>query len=228
MRRFEYAGLESRELHPRVVAALSLERGGKADALGLLGEIVARRTFVPEGFADARDYCVRALGMSQDQAFRRLRAARAVHAFPALLPAMADGRLGVTAINTLAPHLTDENCAELIALATGRGIEALERALRARATPVLGRASDSGSPSVTAVGIATEPLAPAPVGPIVRDQVEEPVFAAPEPITRRIAISALVQAKLEHARALLARVTRAPLGGPASRARRGDARRRRA
>ena len=95
MRRFEYASFESRELHTRVVAALSAERGGKADALGLLGEILARRTFVPEGFADPRDYCVRALGMSQDQAFRRLRAARTVHTFPALLPAVADGRLSL-------------------------------------------------------------------------------------------------------------------------------------
>jgi len=117
MRRFEYGQVESRELHPRVLAALAVECGGKADVIGLLGEIVARRTFVPEGFADPRDYCVRALRMSADQAVRRLRAARTAHQFPSLLPAIADGRLGVTAINTLGPHLTADNCSELVALA---------------------------------------------------------------------------------------------------------------
>ena len=76
MRRFEYGRVDTRELHPRVVAAMAVEFGGKADVLGLLGEIVARGAFVPEGFDDPRDYCVRGLGMSPDQAARRLRAAR--------------------------------------------------------------------------------------------------------------------------------------------------------
>ena len=208
MRRFEYASFESRELHTRVVAALSMERGGKADALGLLGEILARRTFVPEGFADPRNYCVRALGMSQDQAFRRLRAARTVHTFPALLPAVADGRLGVTAINTLAPQLTEENCAELIALAAGKTISELERALRARVTPVLERVAESSPHFAPEPEVATEPLAPAPVGPMAEQQVEEPVFAAPEPVGRRVALGAAVLEKLERAKALLAHVTR--------------------
>ena len=104
MRRFEYGSLETRELHPRVKSALAVERGGTADVLGLLGEIDARRAFVAEAFLDPKDYCVRALGMSPDQAVRRLRAARTVHAFPALLPAVAAGRLGVTAVNTLGPQ----------------------------------------------------------------------------------------------------------------------------
>lgn len=159
MRRFDYGRVESRELHPRVVAALAVEYGGKADVVGLLGEIVARRTFVAEGFADPREYCVRALRMSADQAVRRLRAARTVHAFPALLPAVAAGRLGVTAINTLGPHLSADNVDELVALAAGRTIEELGRALRSRQAPA---PADSGAPLEMA-------------------QPMEPVFEAPAP-----------------------------------------------
>jgi len=215
MRRFEYGRVESRELHPRLVAAMAVEYGGKADVLGLLGEIVARRTFVPEGFVDPRDYCVRALGMSPDQAVRRLRAARTVQAFPALFPAIAGGRLGVTAINTLGPHLSIENCDELVALSAGRTIEELERALRARQAPapapMLGRVVDCGSSAAMNVEEAMVPQAPAPADPDESSEVVpvgEPVFVAPEPVVRRVAITAGVLEKLEYAKALLAHATR--------------------
>ena len=215
MRRFEYGRVDTRELHPRVVAAMAVEFGGKADVLGLLGEIVARGAFVPEGFDDPRDYCVRGLGMSPDQAVRRLRAARTVHAFPALLPAVAAGRLGVTAVNTLGPYLTRENVDEWVALAAGRTIEELERALRARVAPatapMLERVVDSGPTSGADVAIARGPQAPAPADlDVPREPAESmvPVFVAPEPFARRVAITARVQEKLEHAKALLAHVTR--------------------
>lgn len=215
MRRFEYGRFETRELHARVVSVLAVERGGKADVLGLLGEIVARRAFVPEGFDDPRDYCVRALGMSPDQAVRRLRAARTVHEFPAMLPALAAGRLGVTTVNTLAPHLTRENVEELVSLAAGRTIEELERALRARlapaSAPVLEAVADSGSRPGPDSEVAMGPQAPAPADlAFAREPVPamEPVFVAPAPVVRRIPITAGVQAKLEYAKALLAHATR--------------------
>jgi hypothetical protein len=215
MRRFEYDRFETRELHARVMAAMAAEHGGKADVLGLLGEIVARRAFVPEGFDDPKDYCVRGLGMSGDQALRRLRAARTAHEFPALLPAIAKGRLGVTAVNTLGPHLTSENCDELVALAAGRTIEELECALRARLAPrcasLLERVTDSGSLDVEDAGIALGPQAPAPADPgcpATPAPMTEPVFVAPEPVARRVAITAAGQEKLAYAKALLAHVTR--------------------
>jgi hypothetical protein len=215
MRRFEYDRFETRELHARVRAALAAEHGGKADVLGLLGEIVARGAFVPEGFDDPKDYCVRGLGMSGDKALRRLRAARTAHEFPALFPAVAEGRLGVTAINTLGPHLTNENCDELIALATGRTIEDLERALRLRrapaCAPVLERVADSGSLPGADAEVAMGPQAPAPAdSALVREAAEsrEPLFVAPEPVVRRVAVTARVQEKLGYAKALLAHVTR--------------------
>lgn len=215
MRRFEYGRVESRELHTRVLAALAVERGGKVDVLGLLGEIVARHTFVAEGFDDPRDYCVRALGMSEDRARRRLRAARTAQAFPALYPAIADGRLGVTAINTLGPHLEPENCDELVALASGRTIEELERALRARRAPAPAPALERLAETDPARGASapTEPEsgAPAPRGsdvPLEMAPVMEPVFEAPAPVVRRVAITEPILRKLEYAKALLAHVTR--------------------
>jgi hypothetical protein len=60
-------------------------------------------------------YCVRVLHMSEDTAFKRIRAARAARQFPAIFEAVADGRLHLTAVVFLAPHLTVDNADELLA-----------------------------------------------------------------------------------------------------------------
>jgi hypothetical protein len=58
-------------------------------------------------------YCTRVLGMSEDEAFKRIRAARVLRKYPVVAEVVADGRLHLTAVVLLAPHLTDE-CAEAL------------------------------------------------------------------------------------------------------------------
>ncbi len=58
--------------------------------------------------------------MSEDAAFRRVRAARVARRFPVILQRVADGELHLTALTLLAPHLTDENHLDLLALAKHR------------------------------------------------------------------------------------------------------------
>jgi hypothetical protein len=58
--------------------------------------------------------------MSEESAGRRLWAARKCRDFPALFDALMDGRIHMTAIHTLAPHLSPGNVDELVAAATGR------------------------------------------------------------------------------------------------------------
>jgi 5-methylcytosine-specific restriction endonuclease McrA len=66
----------------------------------------------------ARTYCVEELRFSDDAAAKRIQAARAARRFPALFEALADGRLHLTAVCLLAPHLVTENVGELIEAAT--------------------------------------------------------------------------------------------------------------
>jgi hypothetical protein len=47
-------------------------------------------------------YCTRVLGMSEDEAFKRIRAARALGRYPVVAEAVADGRLHLTAVVLLA------------------------------------------------------------------------------------------------------------------------------
>ena len=61
-------------------------------------------------------YCVYELRRSEDEAQRRCRAARLARQFPVLLEMLAEASLHLTGILLVGPHLTDENCAELLAL----------------------------------------------------------------------------------------------------------------
>jgi hypothetical protein len=63
-------------------------------------------------------YCTDVLHLSGAEAYLRIQAARAARAYPGILEMLADGRLHLTAIALLAPHLTAGNHAELLARAT--------------------------------------------------------------------------------------------------------------
>src|SRR6185503_3920363 len=80
-----------------------------------IAEFIARRLYLEDGYASMYDYCVGELKMSEDVACRRIRAARAARRFPQILDALADGRIHLTGISLLAPRLTEENAAELLA-----------------------------------------------------------------------------------------------------------------
>ncbi|MBI5710764.1 MAG: hypothetical protein HZC42_10740 [Candidatus Eisenbacteria bacterium] len=77
-------------------------------------------------------YCVHELHFSEDAACKRIRAARTARQFPALFAMLAEGRLHVSAVVLLAPHLTPENADELLAAATHRSSSEIERLLAQR------------------------------------------------------------------------------------------------
>src|SRR6187549_1819592 len=107
--------MSDREVVERLEELLREERRLTAEVLAHLGEVEARRLYLPAACASMFVYCTRVLGMSEDQAFKRIRAARAVRRFPAVGAALAEGRLHLTGVVLLAPHLTEGNVAELVA-----------------------------------------------------------------------------------------------------------------
>ena len=72
-------------------------------------------------------YCVYVLRFSEDEAFRRVSAARLVRRFPALLEAIATGELHLTGLLMLGPHLTEANLVEVLARAKHRTKKELAR-----------------------------------------------------------------------------------------------------
>jgi hypothetical protein len=102
-----------------------------AQLLAHLGEVEARGIHRERACSSLYTYCVYELRMSEDEAQRRCRAARLARQFPILLEMLAEASLHLTGILLLGPHLTDANCAELLARARFRTKREIERLVAA-------------------------------------------------------------------------------------------------
>jgi hypothetical protein len=173
------------------------DRANMAMLLIHLAEIDARRLYAPAGYGSMFAWCMGELRMSEDEAYKRIQAARAARRVPAICEELAAGRLHLTAIVKLAPHLTDENASELLAAAVHKSTADVELLLaerfprpdmptRLRALPGLG-----GAPSPAAVPsdqLVSKPVAAAngqgasePVGETASQLVSKPVGTITEP-----------------------------------------------
>jgi hypothetical protein len=101
-----------------------------ASLLAHLGEVEARGVHRTRACASLYAYCIFELRFSEDEAFRRVTAARLVRRFPALLDAVASGELHLTGLLMLGPLLTADNLAEVLARAKHRTKKELARLLR--------------------------------------------------------------------------------------------------
>lgn len=110
----EYRQVPGPALKSRFESLLRQDRTHLAELLACMGEVEARKLFAEAGYESMYAYCVGAFHMSDDEAFKRLRAARAGRRFPMLLTAVAEGRLHLTGITLLARHLTRTNVSDLI------------------------------------------------------------------------------------------------------------------
>ena len=124
--------MSDRELVRRLRQLVADERRVTAAVLMHLAEVDARELYKPAACSSMHVYCTRVLGMSDDEAFKRIRAARALRRYPVVGAAVAEGRLHLTAVVLLAPHLTDESAAELVAEASGKSKTEIEILLARR------------------------------------------------------------------------------------------------
>jgi hypothetical protein len=202
--------MSDREVVERLEELVREERRLTAAVLAHLGEVEARRLYLPAACSSMHVYCMRVLGMSEDQAFKRIRAARAMRRFPMIATAVEDGRLHLSGVVLLAPHLTDENAEELVAEASGKskaGIEIL-LARRAPKSDVPERLERVAEQTVlVAPGparCAAVEVAPGPPGPVDRAERTANVRPlAPERFALQVTISEATQKKLVRAQALL-------------------------
>src|SRR5258708_10846483 len=93
MRAYSLSHLSDPELIRSLATLLAQERTATAAVLAHIAEVDARRLYVPAGYPSMYAYCVEELRLSEDAAFRRIRAARAARRFPSLLELVAEGPL---------------------------------------------------------------------------------------------------------------------------------------
>src|SRR5262245_52555788 len=94
------------------------DRVTTAEMLAHIAEVDARRLWAPAGHSSMLSYCVHELHLSEDSARKRIHAANTARRVPAVLPALADGRLQLSGVILLAPWLSPENASDLIGAAT--------------------------------------------------------------------------------------------------------------
>jgi hypothetical protein len=102
------------------------EREATAAFIVHLAEFDARRLYEGAGYQSMFSYCRAVLRLSEDAAYNRIKAARATRLFPAIVAMLTDGRLSLTTVRLLAPHLTAENHEALLAAAAGKGKHEVE------------------------------------------------------------------------------------------------------
>ena len=124
------AGLSDAELLTATRRLVGRSNQLLASLLAHLAEVEARGIHRARACASLYTYCIYELRFSEDEAFRRVSAARLVRRFPALLDAVAAGELHLTGLLMLGPHLTPDNLVEVLALAKHRTKKELARLVR--------------------------------------------------------------------------------------------------
>src|SRR5262245_25586094 len=95
----------------QVLSTIKAIRGDEcrllAQVIAALVEIEDRRIHLKEACPSMWDFCIRKLGLSEGETFRRLNAARLVRQFPSLLERIAGGDIHLSALHLLRDHLSE-------------------------------------------------------------------------------------------------------------------------
>ncbi len=202
-----------------LAALVARDRATTASLLAHLAEVDARKLYLPAAYPSMYAYCVGELGLCEQAAFKRIRAARTARQFPAILGAVADGRLHLSAVILLAPYLTPENSEELLVAAAHKNRSEIEQLLAQRfPRPDLPARLQAVSPSAN-LGLGqlspetVAGLAPGTVGlqcaPSAPGRMEPPtprpqlVPLSPQRFALQLSIGQSTHDKLRYAQSLL-------------------------
>jgi hypothetical protein len=162
----------------RLVELLGRSRRVEAELVAHLAEVDARRLYLREACPSMHAYATERLHLSDAEAYLRITVARLSRRLPVVLDMLADGRLHLSGIARLAPHVRDEGGEELLARAaflSRRDIERLiaEIAPQPDAPALIRKLPDrAGTLTSDAPGVAEAALVPggAAAGELDRDR----------------------------------------------------------
>jgi len=132
MKRYSLSHLSDDSLLRGLATLVAQDRITTADMLAHIAEVDERRLYAPAGYPSMYAYCVGELRLSEDAAARRIQVARIARRFPAIFEAIARGRLHLTAVGLLAPHLVEHTASELLSAAEHKSKGEIERMLAER------------------------------------------------------------------------------------------------
>ncbi|HET9325315.1 MAG TPA: hypothetical protein VFQ05_00925 [Candidatus Eisenbacteria bacterium] len=132
MKSYSLSHLSDQTLLRGLASLVARDRSTTADLLAHIAEVDARKLYAPAGYPSMYAYCIHHLHLAEDAACRRIRAARVARKFPAIFPAVADGRLHVSAVLLLEHHLNPENADGLVTAAAHKTKSQIEHLLANR------------------------------------------------------------------------------------------------
>ena len=100
-----------------VDSLIARDRATTAELLAHLAVVDERKLYAPAGFPSMHAWCAARFDLDDQSIDRRLRAARTARRLPVLFEALADGRLTLSGILILAPHLDGGTVGEWLAAA---------------------------------------------------------------------------------------------------------------
>ena len=201
------------DLLRQLLQLVKQSRGVEAEVVAHIGEVELRRLYAREACSSMFEYCRRVLGLRENEAYLRITVARAARENPVLLEMLRDGRLHLSGIARLAPHLTRQNEEAVLKRASGMShreirelVSELEprpdvapsvRKLPQRPAPGSGSPLQLGAPRVEPDAVKAESSVAAPV----RLPLVEPL--APARSLVRFTASAELREKLERLQSLM-------------------------
>lgn len=103
-----------------------------AELVAVISEIERRKLYIPANCSSAFEFCVHELELSEDDAAKLLRSARAAAQHPEVLSFLSDGSLTVRAVAILSPDAGKADFVELLDRAKDQPLRTLERIMAER------------------------------------------------------------------------------------------------
>jgi 5-methylcytosine-specific restriction endonuclease McrA len=122
------ASLSDCDLLARLEVIAGRSRETTVELIGHLAALDTRAVlYAAEGYGTLFAYCTQVLRLSEDAACSRIAAARACRRFPVILDLLASGAVTLTAVKLVAPHLTEENYADVLERARNLPVRQVEK-----------------------------------------------------------------------------------------------------
>jgi hypothetical protein len=123
----DITGMGNAELLLELERLVRANRSSCAKLVLHLAELDARRLYREQAYSCLFEYCVRALRMSESEAYLRIFAARCSRRYPSLIELLDAGELNLTSIKLIGPHLTQANHLQVLDRVRGKSKREVEQ-----------------------------------------------------------------------------------------------------
>jgi len=118
--KYQLKSISDKDLLHRLSDLLQESRRIESELVSHIGEVDERRLFLGAACSSMFVFCTTVLHLSEAEAYLRITVARASRMHPMLLEMLGDGRLHLSGIVKLLPHLTEANRETLLTRAAGK------------------------------------------------------------------------------------------------------------